>query len=96
MRLIKIYPNRKVYDYGTSSYTNHAGIKDIVKSGDKVQIIKVKRHESGYGEVTVDITRPLLAKIYTSLVQEELINNEAVDLCDLLKDKLLTSSTVNV
>ena len=63
VRLIKKYPNRRLYDTDTSSYVTVTQVKDLVISGQPVMVIDVKSGE--------DLTRSVLLQI---ILEEEAVN----------------------
>ena len=60
MRLIKKYPNRRLYDTQSSSYITLADVKELVIKQDQFQIIDAKTNE--------DLTRSILLQI---ILEEE-------------------------
>lgn len=60
VRLIKKYPNRRLYDTRTSSYITLADVKDLVLSNDEFQVVDAKSGE--------DLTRSILLQI---ILEEE-------------------------
>jgi len=60
VRLIKKYPNRRLYDTRTSSYITLADVKDLVLSNDQFQVVDAKSGE--------DLTRSILLQI---ILEEE-------------------------
>ncbi len=59
-RLIKKYPNRRLYDTQTSSYITLADVKQLVLEHEDFQVIDAKSQE--------DLTRPILMQI---ILEEE-------------------------
>ncbi len=59
-RLIKKYPNRRLYDTDTSSYVTLSQVKDLVVNGDAILVRDAKTEE--------DITRSILLQI---ILEEE-------------------------
>lgn len=59
-RLIKKYPNRRLYDTRTSSYITLADVKDLVLANDEFQVVDAKSGE--------DLTRSILLQI---ILEEE-------------------------
>ncbi len=59
-RLIKKYPNRRLYDTDTSSYVTLSQVKDLVVSGAQIQVLDAK--------TDADITRSILLQI---ILEEE-------------------------
>ena len=55
MRLLKKYPNRRLYDTETSSYVTLSQVSELVRSGEDIQIIDSDSEE--------DITRSVLLQI---------------------------------
>jgi len=60
MRLIKKYPNRRLYDTRTSSYITLADVKDLVLKHEQFQVVDAKTNE--------DLTRSILLQI---ILEEE-------------------------
>lgn len=60
VRLIKKYPNRRLYDTRTCSYITLADVKDLVLSNDEFQVVDAKSGE--------DLTRSILLQI---ILEEE-------------------------
>ncbi len=60
VRLIKKYPNRRLYDTQTSSYITLADVKELVIKHEEFQVIDAKSNE--------DLTRPILLQI---ILEEE-------------------------
>lgn len=59
-RLIKKYPNRRLYDTRTSSYITLADVKELVLNHDEFQVVDAKTSE--------DLTRSILLQI---ILEEE-------------------------
>lgn len=59
-RLIKKYPNRRLYDTQTSAYITLADVKQLILSNETVQVLDAKTNE--------DITRSVLLQI---ILEEE-------------------------
>jgi len=59
-RLIKKYPNRRLYDTKTSSYITLQEVKDIVVNGEPLKVIDAKSDE--------DLTRSIFLQI---ILEEE-------------------------
>jgi polyhydroxyalkanoate synthesis repressor PhaR len=59
-RLIKKYPNRRLYDTETSSYVTLSQVKELVVSGAHIQVLDAK--------TDADITRSILLQI---ILEEE-------------------------
>ncbi|OYZ97542.1 MAG: polyhydroxyalkanoate synthesis repressor PhaR [Polynucleobacter sp. 24-46-87] len=59
-RLIKKYPNRRLYDTQTSTYVTLADIKNLVMSGDAFSVVDAKTDD--------DLTRNILLQI---ILEEE-------------------------
>lgn len=59
-RLIKKYPNRRLYDTQTSSYITLGDVKQLVLSGDRLLVEDAKTRE--------DLTRSILLQI---ILEEE-------------------------
>ena len=60
LRLIKKYPNRRLYDTRTSSYITLADVKDLVLKHEQFQVVDAKNGE--------DLTRSILLQI---ILEEE-------------------------
>ncbi len=60
VRLIKKYPNRRLYDTQTSSYITLADVKELVLKHEKFQVLDAKSNE--------DLTRQILLQI---ILEEE-------------------------
>ena len=60
LRLIKKYPNRRLYDTRTSSYITLADVKDLVLKHEQFQVVDAKTNE--------DLTRSILLQI---ILEEE-------------------------
>ena len=60
LRLIKKYPNRRLYDTQTSTYITLADVKQLVLDHENFQVIDAKSGE--------DLTRPILLQI---ILEEE-------------------------
>ena len=60
MRLIKKYPNRRLYDTRTSSYITLADVKELVLRHEQFQVVDAKNSE--------DLTRSILLQI---ILEEE-------------------------
>jgi polyhydroxyalkanoate synthesis repressor PhaR len=54
-RLIKKYPNRRLYDTQTSSYVTLVDIKNLVMAGDAFSVVDAKTED--------DLTRNILLQI---------------------------------
>ncbi len=59
-RLIKKYPNRRLYDTQTSSYITLSEVKALVVAGEMFRVVDAKSHE--------DLTRSILLQI---ILEEE-------------------------
>src|SRR6266700_549444 len=59
-RLIKKYPNRRLYDTRTSTYSTLADVKKLVLQGEEFQVVDAKTSE--------DLTRSILLQI---ILEEE-------------------------
>ena len=59
-RLIKKYPNRRLYDTQTSTYITLADVKELVLAHEEFQVVDAKSGE--------DLTRPILLQI---ILEEE-------------------------
>ena len=55
VRLIKKYPNRRLYDTQTSTYITLADVKQLVLDHENFQVVDAKSNE--------DLTRPILLQI---------------------------------
>ncbi len=62
MKLLKKYPNRRIYDTSSSSYTTIQGIKEMVLNYEAFQVVDSK--------TGADLTRSILLQIITELEQE--------------------------
>jgi len=60
LRLIKKYPNRRLYDTRTSAYITLADVKDLVLKNEKFQVVDAKSGD--------DLTRSILLQI---ILEEE-------------------------
>jgi polyhydroxyalkanoate synthesis repressor PhaR len=60
VRLIKKYPNRRLYDTKTSTYITLADVKKLVHQGEEFQVLDAKSNE--------DLTRSILLQI---ILEEE-------------------------
>ena len=60
VRLIKKYPNRRLYDTQTSTYITLADVKQLVLDNENFQVVDAKSDE--------DLTRPILLQI---ILEEE-------------------------
>lgn len=60
LRLIKKYPNRRLYDTRTSSYITLADVKELVVNQEEFQVVDAKSNE--------DLTRAILLQI---ILEEE-------------------------
>ena len=60
VRLIKKYPNRRLYDTQTSTYITLADVKQLVLDSENFQVVDAKSAE--------DLTRPILLQI---ILEEE-------------------------
>jgi polyhydroxyalkanoate synthesis repressor PhaR len=60
IRLIKKYPNRRLYDTKTSTYITLADVKKLVLQGEEFQVVDAKTNE--------DLTRSILLQI---ILEEE-------------------------
>ena len=60
VRLIKKYPNRRLYDTQTSTYITLADVKHMVLDHENFQVLEAKSGE--------DLTRPILLQI---ILEEE-------------------------
>ena len=59
IRLIKRYPNRRLYDVHASRYVNLADIRQLVIEGEKIQVLVEKTNE--------DLTKNVLLQIFLDL-----------------------------
>lgn len=55
MRVIKKYNNRRLYDTSSSAYVNLDGLADLIRSGERVQILDARSGE--------DLTRAVLVQV---------------------------------
>lgn len=62
-RLIKKYPNRRLYDLVTSAYIKQDDVKDLILKGHTVQVIDVKTDK--------DITQMVLLQILIDMEEKE-------------------------
>lgn len=77
MRLLKKYPNRRLYDTQTSSYVTLSQVSELVRSGEDIQII-----DSDSGE---DITRSVLLQIILEMESKDEPLLSASVLSDLIR-----------
>ena len=77
-RIIKKYPNRRLYDTAISKYVTLEDISRLVKDGTRFHIVEAKTGE--------DITRPILLQIIVE--QEE--KGEPIFTADLLQQIIRT------
>ena len=61
-RLIKKYPNRRLYDTHTSTYIKHDDVKSLVLKGHTVQVIDVKTDK--------DLTQMVLLQILMDIEEK--------------------------
>jgi polyhydroxyalkanoate synthesis repressor PhaR len=66
-RLIKKYPNRRLYDTQTSTYVTLADIKNLVMAGDAFSVVDAKTED--------DLTRNILLQI---ILEEEAFSNHSL------------------
>ena len=59
IRLIKRYPNRRLYDVHASRYVNLGDIRQLVIEGEKIQVLVEKTNE--------DLTKNVLLQIFLDL-----------------------------
>jgi polyhydroxyalkanoate synthesis repressor PhaR len=57
MRVIKRYPNRKLYDTEAKAYITLEGIADLIRAGEDVQVVD---HETGEDLTTVTLSQIIL------------------------------------
>jgi polyhydroxyalkanoate synthesis repressor PhaR len=76
MRLIKKYPNRRLYDTRTSSYITLADVKQLVLDREEFQVVDAKSAE--------DLTRAILLQI----ILEEEAGGAPMFTCDLLSQMI--------
>ena len=72
IRLIKKYPNRRLYDTQTSAYITLADVKELVLKNEKFQVLDAKSAE--------DLTRAILLQI----ILEEESSGTPMFSCDVL------------
>ncbi|RKZ69357.1 MAG: polyhydroxyalkanoate synthesis repressor PhaR [Gammaproteobacteria bacterium] len=77
MRLLKKYPNRRLYDTQTSSYVTLSQVYDLVRSGEEIQIIDSDSEE--------DITRSVLLQIILEMESKDEPLLSADVLSDLIR-----------
>lgn len=77
MRLLKKYPNRRLYDTQTSSYVTLSQVCDLVRSGEEIQIIDSDSEE--------DITRSVLLQIILEMEAKDEPLLSANVLSDLIR-----------
>ena len=75
-RLIKKYPNRRLYDTRTSSYITLADVKQLVLEREEFQVVDAKSAE--------DLTRAILLQI----ILEEEAGGTPMFTCDLLSQMI--------
>jgi polyhydroxyalkanoate synthesis repressor PhaR len=59
IRLIRRYPNRRLYDVQTSRYVNFADLRELVIQGENIQVLVEKTNE--------DLTKNVLLQIFLDL-----------------------------
>lgn len=59
IRIIKRYPNRRLYDVHGSKYVNLADLRDLVVAGESIKVFAVKSNE--------DQTKNVLMQIFLEL-----------------------------
>ncbi len=57
IRKIKIYNNRRLYDFLTCSYTRHKEVRQLVRDGEPLQIVNVRGK---------DVTLPVMTKMLST------------------------------
>lgn len=77
MRLLKKYPNRRLYDTQTSSYVTLSQVSDLVRNGEDIQIIDSDSEE--------DITRSVLLQIILEMEAKDEPLLSANVLSDLIR-----------
>ncbi|RKZ70139.1 MAG: polyhydroxyalkanoate synthesis repressor PhaR [Gammaproteobacteria bacterium] len=77
MRLLKKYPNRRLYDTQTSSYVTLSQVSDLVRAGEEIQIIDSDSEE--------DITRSVLLQIILEMESKDEPLLSASVLSDLIR-----------
>jgi polyhydroxyalkanoate synthesis repressor PhaR len=77
MRLLKKYPNRRLYDTQTSSYVTLSQVSDLVRAGEDIQIIDSDSEE--------DITRSVLLQIILEMESKDEPLLSASVLSDLIR-----------
>ncbi len=73
LRIIKKYPNRRLYDTVTSSYITLADVKKLVIENVAFRVEEAKSHE--------DLTRSILLQI---ILEEESVQGAPMFSCDML------------
>ncbi len=73
VRVIKKYPNRRLYDTATSSYITLADVKKLVLENVAFKVEDAKSHE--------DLTRSILLQI---ILEEESVQGAPMFSCDML------------
>jgi len=77
MRLLKKYPNRRLYDTETSSYVTLSQVSDLVRQGEDIQILDSDSEE--------DITRSVLLQIILEMEAKDEPLLSANVLSDLIR-----------
>ncbi len=77
MRLLKKYPNRRLYDTQTSSYVTLSQVSELVREGEDIQIIDSDSEE--------DITRSVLLQIILEMESKDEPLLSAGALSDLIR-----------
>jgi len=77
MRLLKKYPNRRLYDTQTSSYVTLSQVCELVRAGEELQIIDSDSEE--------DITRSVLLQIILEMESKDEPLLSANVLSDLIR-----------
>lgn len=93
MRIIKRYPNRKLYDTQSKGYITLDGIANLVRQGEDIQVID---HESGEDLTNVTLTQIIMEseRNKTSFVPRSVLTNlirSGTDTLDTLKGAVLAS-----
>ncbi|MBI3943844.1 MAG: pesticidal protein Cry15Aa [Chloroflexi bacterium] len=93
MRIIKRYPNRKLYDTQSKGYITLDGIANLVRQGEDIQVID---HESGEDLTNVTLTQIIMEseRNKTSFVPRSVLTNlirSGTDTLDTLKGAVMAS-----
>ncbi|MSP13235.1 MAG: hypothetical protein EXR62_09800 [Chloroflexi bacterium] len=93
MRIVKRYPNRKLYDTQSKGYITLDGIASLVRQGEDIQVID---HETGDDLTNVTLTQIIMEseRNKTSFVPRSVLTNlirSGTDTLTLLKGAMLAS-----